>query len=322
MNRFKNILYVSETSVAQESAMARAVSLARNNQAALTVIDVIPSVSTGIGMSPAGPSAADLQEAVKSERKRALESLVAPHRKNLEIRINVLFGKEFLEVVRTVLRDQHDLVIKCAENPDWVDRLFGSDDMHLLRKCPCPLWLMKPMEKSNYDSIVAAVDFDPADPEVSDRDLNRLILELSGSLAVSDFASLHLVHIWDAPDVGLVRMWADNPEAAEIRLVEHERLRHESGMTRLTETLRQQVGADTYEYLSPDVHLRRGSAIKEIPALAKQLEADLVVMGTVARSGIPGVIIGNTAEGILDQLECSVLAVKPPGFVSPVKPAD
>jgi len=319
MNRFKNILYVSETSVAQESAVARAVSLAQNNQATLTVIEVIPGVSTGTAMAAGGPGAVDLQEAVTSERRRALDNLVEPYRKNLEIRTNMLVGKEFLEVIRTVLRDQHDLVIKCAENPDWIDRLFGSDDMHLLRKCPCPLWLMKPQEKSNYESIVAAVDFDPADPEVSDGDLNRLILELSSSLAMSDFASLHLVHVWDAPDLAIVRLSAENPETAAIRLVEHERLRHEAGMARLTETLRQQVGVDAYDYLSPDVHLRRGSAVRVIPALVKQLKADLVVMGTVARSGISGVIIGNTAEGILDQLECSVLAVKPPGFVSPVK---
>jgi len=319
MNRFKNILYVSETSVAQEGAMARAVSLAQNNQAALTVVDVTSEVSSTDWMPSNGPGAVELQEAVKSERRRALEQMVAPYRSNLEIRIDVLVGKNFLEVIRTVLRDRHDLVIKCAENPDWVDRIFGSDDMHLLRKCPCPLWMMKPVEKSNYDSIVAAVDFDPADPGVSDRDLNRLILELASSLAVSDFASLHLVHVWDAPDADLVRLWADNPEAAEIKLAESERLRHETGMERLTETLRHHVGADAYEYLSPRVYLRRGSAIRVIPDLVKQLNADLVVMGTVARSGISGVFIGNTAEGILDQLECSVLAVKPPGFISPVK---
>jgi nucleotide-binding universal stress UspA family protein len=54
--------------------------------------------------------------------------------------------------------------------------------------------------------------------------------------------------------------------------------------------------------------------------LAANLQADLVVMGTIARTGISGFIIGNTAESILDQLTCSVLAVKPPGFVTPVKP--
>jgi len=37
-------------------------------------------------------------------------------------------------------------------------------------------------------------------------------------------------------------------------------------------------------------------------------------MGTIARTGISGLIIGNTAEAILNQLECSVHAIKPPGF--------
>ena len=44
-------------------------------------------------------------------------------------------------------------------------------------------------------------------------------------------------------------------------------------------------------------------------------------MGTVGRTGIPGFFIGNTAEGILTQVNCSVLTVKPVGFESPVKAA-
>jgi universal stress protein E len=43
-----------------------------------------------------------------------------------------------------------------------------------------------------------------------------------------------------------------------------------------------------------------------------------VVMGTVARTGVPGFIMGNTAETILSQIDCSVLAIKPPGFTTPV----
>ena len=56
-----------------------------------------------------------------------------------------------------------------------------------------------------------------------------------------------------------------------------------------------------------------------IAPLAAGLGADLVVMGAVARTGISGLIIGNTAEAILDQLTCSVLAIKPAGFKTPVK---
>ena len=90
-----------------------------------------------------------------------------------------------------MLRNGHDLVIKPAENPNYVERIFGSDDMQLLRKCPCPVWLMQPTEKSNYECIMAAVDFDTLEPETVGRGLNMEILERSSSLALSDFAALH-----------------------------------------------------------------------------------------------------------------------------------
>ena len=61
-----------------------------------------------------------------------------------------------------------------------------------------------------------------------------------------------------------------------------------------------------------------GYADQVIPELANDIKADLVVMGTVVRTGLPGFLMGNTAEGILNQLDCSVLAIKPEGFVTPV----
>ena len=70
--------------------------------------------------------------------------------------------------------------------------------------------------------------------------------------------------------------------------------------------------------LLPKVHPHHGTAATVIPELARQLHADLVAIGTVARTGIAGWLIGNTAEAILEQLQCSVVAVKPSGFVSPV----
>lgn len=68
----------------------------------------------------------------------------------------------------------------------------------------------------------------------------------------------------------------------------------------------------------PVVHLVKGQPTREIPQLVKQHNIDLIIMGTVARTGIPGFIIGNTAEIILEQVQCSVLAIKPDGFLSPI----
>jgi len=313
VKRFKNILYVSETSVDQDSTLARAVSLAENNQADLTVIGVMPRLSAGVGLVPGGPTSASLQARVEDEHRQALESLVAPYRERLRIRLEVRVGRTFLETVRAVLRNDHDLVIKPSENPDYLERLFGSDDMHLLRKCPCPVWLMKAEEKPNYERILAAIDFDQ---EPLDQEPNANILDLSSSLALSDFAELHLVHAWDAPGEMLLRYRSDSQTAAQY--VKSEHARHQRAMDAVQHRLRERIGQEAHDYLAPRYHLIQGTARQVIPQMARRLPADLVVMGTLARTGIPGFFIGNTAEAILEQLQCSLLAIKPPGFVSPV----
>lgn len=318
MKRFKNILYIYEELVAQDATIASAASLAQNNQADLTVIDVIPVVTAGINMPPGGPIAADFQAFMIAERRQMLESLIEPYRQHLDIRIDVLMGIKFLEAIQAVLKKGYDLLIKPAENPDYFERLFGSEDMHLLRKCPCPVWLMKAEETSNHECIVAAVNIDPYDLDSAEQMLNQEILELASSISLSDSATLHLVNVWDAPQAEFASLWADNPVATEISIIEGAREEHQSAMNELTQNLRKQIGVEAYNYLLPRIHLPRGEARKVIPELVRALKADLAVMGTVARTGIPGFIIGNTAEAILDQLQCSVLAIKPPGFVSPI----
>ncbi len=316
-------MYVNEPTVDQASAVARAVSLAESNQAELTIVDVVAAqvVTAGKGLPPGGPISPELLSAVKNDRRAVLESLLQTASHHLDIRFDVLVGKTYLEVIRAVLANAYDLVIKPAENPTWAQRLFGSDDLHLLRKCPCPVWLMKPPEKANYSCIVAAVDPDPLDPLTAEagRDLNRKILELAAAQALSDFASLHIVHAWEAFAETIMLSKGDGSRAGGADYVDKEQRRHRTELYRLTEQLRGWIGKEAYDYLSPSVHLPQGPAKKVIPPLVAELQADLVVMGTVARTGIPGLIIGNTAESILNQLACSVLAVKPHGFKTPVQ---
>jgi universal stress protein E len=322
MKQFKNILYVSQASVAQEAALARAVSLAEKNQAELTVIEAVPVVSSSIGTWLGEHTPAELQAAMINKRREELTSLLSPYQQRLRLRLDVLVGKTFLEAIRAVLRNKHDLLIKPAESPSFIERLFGSDDMHLLRKCPCPVWLTRPEEKANYETILAAVDFSLDGVSTEDQKLNHQILELASSLALSDFASLHLAHAWDAPAEVMVRSWSNMPDEAGKAYAESERRRHEKALSHLRDQLSEQLGKEAYEHLSPRYHLQRGAASSVLPQLAKELQADLVVMGTLARTGISGFLIGNTAESILEQLQCSVLAVKPDGFVSPVKLSD
>lgn len=319
MRHFKNILYVNETTVEQESAFSRAVSLAENNTANLTVVDVVPVVTAGIGLPPGGPISSELQAIVRAEHLNRLEALVDPFRKRLDIRVDVLVGKTFLEIIRAVLRDTYDLVIKPAEDLVLMKNLFGSNDMHLLRKSPCPVWLLNRMEKSCYNNVMAAIDFDPFNPLTSHFDLNLEILQLSSLLALLDNATLHVVHAWDAFAHSTMISRAGTSEKSLVDYVGNERRLHEKGMMILNEQLNRSIGDDAYRKLTLRHHLPRGPAGKAIARTARELRADVVVMGTIARTGIAGFIIGNTAETILDQLTCSVLAIKPPDFVTPVK---
>ncbi|NEV63233.1 universal stress protein [Thiorhodococcus minor] len=322
MKRFKSMLYVVETGKRCTSVLRRAVALAETNQANLTLVDVVPQVPAGIGMPRGGPLSADLQTALRTEHAQALDALAEPYRQRAEIQCKVLVGTPYLEVIREVLREGHDLVIKAPEDPSWLALLFGSNDMHLLRKCPCPICITKCDAPTAFRRILAAVDLaddDPTEGSRAHRSLSHQILEVAAWMALTELAELHLVTVWEAIGEGVMRSASINVQAQEVfAYVEAVRRQHEAGLDALLHALEDTLGPEALTLLKPRKHLIRGAPSKEIPAQAKRLEADLVVMGTVGRSGIPGLLIGNTAETILYQLDCSVLAIKPPGFVSPV----
>lgn len=322
MKGFKKILCVVELEKTCTPALERAVALAANNQASLTVIGVTPRIMIGNDMLGCGPTCTELQIAVENAQRKALETLVAPYGKRYRIETGVFVGTPFLETIRDVLRSGRDLVIKMAEQFDWLDRWVGSDDMHLLRKCPCPIWLIKPQAPKAFRRILAAVDVDdsyPAGEMESRRALNQQILEMATSLALSESAELHVGHVWTAIGESTLRSpFVHTPEQKIMDYVERVKRQRAANLDALLRETAANVGPDALDYLRPHKHLVKGAAGKEIPALAKRIEADLIVMGTVARTGIAGFIVGNTAETILNQIECSVLAIKPPGFVTPV----
>ena len=322
MQRFKNILCVGAPDSISGSELERVAALADNNQARLTVVEVIDEIPPNTKLLKRVLSPEDLQANIVAEHRKRLEELVAPWNKNIEIQTKVLIGIPFLEIIREVLRDGRDLVIKMAESGEWLDRVFGSDDMHLLRKCPCPVWLVKSDSPKAYQRILAAVDVDdiyPAEELNTRHQLNVQILEMASSLALSESAQLHVVHVWGAVgEMAINSIFHDTLEEEVAAYVEQVRRQNEANLDTLMRVVTSNIGQDASDHIRPQTHLIKGAPRKEVPVLAKEIKADLVVMGTVARTGISGLFIGNTAETILNRLDCSVLAIKPSGFETPV----
>ena len=307
-----------------DPALERAVSLAINNQAKLTVVSLASSVSASIGLPEGSEMLKDLQRATVDRHKQSISALIEPFEGKIDIESRVLIGTPFLEIIREVLRNGHDMVIKSPESLDWLDRLFSSNDKHLLRKCPCPVWVVR-SDSGSFGKVMACVDVGDSYPpkEMETRQaLNQTVMELASSLAVSEFADLHVVYAWEALGESRLRSGAfmQEPEKEVDAYVERIRVHNKDLFDDFIQNVRENLGTDVADYLKPSLHMPKGGARKVIPQLAKELNADCVVMGTVARTGIPGLIMGNTAETILEQLECSVLAIKPPGFDTPVTP--
>ncbi len=319
MERFKNILFVANPEIERTDSFERAVAIAEHNQAQLTVISILENTPAGYDRNVTNISMATIKKSLIDNLLLQLDNLVEPARKTIQVKTRVLMGKPFLELIREVLRNKIDLVIKTAEKVGITDRVFGSTDMHLLRKCPCPVLLVKPSGRERFRKIMAAVDFEPFENRPGEDALNKQIMKISTSLALSELCELHIIHAWYAYAEDSLRSgFAQEPKAKVDAYVDEIRLEHQKLLENLMSGFDGKAGKEAIDYLKPKVHLIKGFAKNVIPEVIKEHQIDLIVMGTVGRTGIPGFIMGNTAETILNQIDCSVFALKPEGFVSPV----
>lgn len=233
----------------------------------------------------------------------------------------VTIGQTFIEIIRRADALNCDLILKMAEPRCGPSRLFlASTDQHLLRKCPAPVWLLTPDAQHPPHHILAAVDLDledAAEPETLNA-LNHAVLDAACAVADREDALVTLLHAWDAPGEGLVWAFSDTntvPNAADLYV----NAILESRQTAMTRFLRESQKRHPKIQLRPC--LSRGTPEAAIHAQIVSGSVDLVVMGTVARTGLKGFYIGNTAETILNSLQSPVLAIKPKGFVSPIQSA-
>lgn len=318
MKRFRNILYVADPSGLILRAFYHAVGLAERNNARLTVVMLLERMPPYLArLAPH-----KLRQIRIKELQVALNHLCEWVSHRVEVEGKILEGEPFLEVIREVIRNKRDLLVKSAHGDDSTKAwLFGSTDTHLLRKCPCPVWLIKSTDTSPIRRVMACVDFNELDASGQDtaEPLNRMILEMAGSLALHEGSEFHIAHAWEATGENVLRRSRTSADEEEVdAYVREVGDQHRHWLDRLLREARGWIGAATYDSVKPNTHLRKGSAGEVVPALARELKIDLIVMGTVARTGIPGLLIGNTAETVLNNIDCSILAVKPRGFVTPV----
>lgn len=308
MHHFKDILVAVDANGESFPAFERAARLAEQNQAKLKIVDGYRDFSWLAKLGIENPS--HLRDLVVKEKEERLEQLAASLReKGLDVSTKVLQGRFSMALIQEVLSCGHDLVIRTPKGVrSHSTRNWGNTSIALLRRCPCAVWLVQPHHAGINEKVLVSVDATPHDEDHAA--INRRILDMATVDCPKESGSLHIVSVWN--------IFGEELHRNHMRSGEFERL-EQSARDAHEKHFNEVLAPYGYSTADPTVHHLHGDPTLLIPQLTIDQDIDLLMLGTVARTGIPGLVIGNTAELILSDVKCSVLALKPEGFVCPVK---
>lgn len=306
----RHILVATDFSPYAEAALKQAIWLARQTGARITLTHVLPDLRKAL-LSASSSSQVDaifgqgeqFQREIREDSDERMQNLIASFKAHdLGIHCETLLGDPSIAIIHAVQQEQHDLVMVGTRGQSvWEKYFIGSTAKRLIRKCPSAVWTVKSDHADVPRAVLAATDFS---------DVSRQAVLVGQRIAKQAGAKFHVLHVIDSKDI---------PDAATERLAPGSLLREEvnaAATSRLAEFI-QTLEGDASRIQS---HLTWGLPAQEVARLADHLQIDLLVMGTVGRSGIKGLTLGNTAEKVLDTCNCSILTVKPEGFVSPIDP--
>ena len=299
---YDRILVAVDFSPDAAAALKQAVWLARQTGVQIVLAHTIPDLSKSVYCGPyeREMNQRELRDRSDTAMRRMIVDLNAM---DLDVKFETLLGEPFVEITHAVQEEGYNLVLAGTRGlGKWEHFFVGSTAKRLIRKCPSSVWIVKVGHICPPKVVLAATDFS---------DVSLKAVKEGLRVAQQASAEFHLLHVVDSKDV---------PEDLISRIPKGSSLRQEINeeATRRLEEFLDSLAVDRTQI---QVHLSWGTPWQEIRRISRHQAADLIVIGTVGRSGIKGLLLGNTAEKVLDTCDCSILTVKPDGFVSPIDPA-
>lgn len=306
MKTIKKILAVIDPSKDQQIALNRSFELARKSGASITAFLSIYDFSYEMTTMLSREERDAMRDAVINDRREWINSLLGDNKESLSIDCQVVWhNRPFEAIIHTVLEQDYDIVLKGTHQHDTLKSvIFTPTDWHLIRKCPVPLLLVKEHDWPAGGQVLAAVN--ASSEEETHQALNQTIMNDAVYLSDLIDGNLNLVNAYPGTPVNIA---IEIPEFDAGQYAESVKAHHINATEKL---------AEQYNVPFASCYVNEGLPEDVLPQVAKKLDAELVVMGTVGRTGLSAALIGNTAEHVIDSLNCDVLALKPDGYKSPL----
>ena len=313
MREITKIIAVVDPTTELQPAMHRAAWLARQTGAELELLLCYYNEYLSGDRLFDSPSLEKARAEVLAREKEHLESLAEPLRaEGISVLTTALWDHPLYEgIVRRSIDSKADIVFKDTHHHAAVTRaVLTNTDWNLIRTCPAPLWLVKPIEIADEPVFVAAID--PMNEHDKPAALDDEILNISKYLGEKVGASVHAFHSYD-PRIAVATATANAYIPVSLPFDEIEQQMHEDHQKRFGEIT-------SFHGIDDDkAHLASGLTHEELTSLAKNIDASVVIMGAVARNRWKRLFIGATAERTLEHLPCDLLIVKPDWFQTPVE---
>ncbi|GLX80473.1 universal stress protein E [Thalassotalea insulae] len=307
MEKYQKILAVIDPTTEEQKALKRAVELAKKTGAMITAFLSIYDFSYEMTTMLSSDEREAMRQSLINDRIQWLNDIIdSIDHQDLTIDSKVIWhNRPFEPIIEQVLKHQYDIVIKGTHQHDKLKSvIFTPTDWHILRKCPCPVLLVKEHSWPINGNIVAALNV--GSDESEHQSLNVKITEEAIHLSKLILANIHLVNSFPGTPVNIaIEIPEFNASEYNDSMFNH----HKEAMAK---------HAQSYSIGEEHTHVVEGLPEDVIENLSNELDAELVILGTVGRTGISAALIGNTAEHVIDRLNCDVLALKPDGYVSPM----
>ncbi|XOV77985.1 MAG: universal stress protein UspE [Aestuariibacter sp.] len=310
MADYKRILAVIDPAEEQQKSLRRALELADKTGGKVTAFLTIYDFSYDMTTMLSVEEREMMRQAVVDDRIEWLSGVVEaefPDTKNaVEVKV-VWHNRPYESIIIEAIEGFYDLIVKGTNRHDTLKSvIFTPTDWHLLRKSPTSVLLVKDHDWPENGQVLGCVNAGSEDE--AHRSLNNKIINTAHIMAKLLKSNVHLVNSYPGTPVNIA---IEIPEFDPASYNESVKNYHQENMMKL---------AKEHAVAEENCHVREGLPEDAIPAVARLLDAELVVIGTVGRQGISAALIGNTAEHVIDMLNCDVLALKPADFKSPIKP--
>lgn len=284
MKSYTRILVWIDSESEKNAVLDRAIRLAQETGAALDLVDVVDEVPVYLKEPRFGlPALSDTLVAECNERLGARAAFV--REAGVKVESKALYGRAETAIAKYASDSGCDLVMVPGEP--------ASEANRVLRLTPAPVWAVKPDASDPYQDVLACVDvLSHTDDESA---LNRRILESAAGLVALEGGRAFVACAY-GEGAGF------GPESVQMLEAVHEEA---------AEQLDKLVAPYAEVFPAERRLLLPGGPADAIPGVLKERDIDLIVMGTRGRTGVGGLLLGNTAERILAVADCSILAVKP-----------